>query len=131
MYSDEYHCLPIFAYNKTPRDMVKSKISVGQMFVCFPKPISDDAETPMPRVWVKVANSTVDGEEISLFVDNQALVRISIDRNARIGINEKWHITDRYYDYNVGRGDFVPISDLNELDGICEERGCPYYEVEL
>ena len=110
--------------------MVKSKVAFGQMFAYFRKPICV-GEMPMPVVWVKVANSTIDGEEVSIFVDNQALVRISIDGNNRIGIHEKWHITDRYYDYNVKNGEFIPISDLNEMDDLCEKKGYPKYEIDL
>ena len=110
--------------------MVKSKISVGQMFAYFRKPIFD-GETPMASVFVKVANYTADGEEVSLFVDNQALVRFSIDGSSRIGLHEKWYITDRYYDYNVKNGEFIPISDLNEMDDLCEKKGCPPYEIDL
>lgn len=110
--------------------MVKSKIAIGQMFAYFRKPICDD-EMPMPSVFVKVANNTADGEEISLFVDNQALVRFSIDGSTHIAPYEKWYITDRYYDYNVKNGEFIPISDLNEMDDLCEKKGYPPYEIDL
>ena len=111
--------------------MIKSNIAVGQMFVQFPKPIADDQEKPMPRVWVKVANETIDGEEVSLFVDNNAMVKISSGVLNKFGIRDRWYITDKYYGYNVLNGDFVPIDDLNDVNNICLERGYPKYEIEL
>ena len=111
--------------------MKKSVIEMGQMFVQFPKPIAELQETPKARVWVKVANEVHDGEEISLFVDNNTIALISIGAVNKLGIRDKWHITDSYYGYNVRKGNFVPISDLRETDDICEQAGYPPYEVEL
>ena len=91
--------------------MIKSNIAKGQMFIQFPQPIAELQDTPKPRVWVKVANETMSGEEVSLF-----------------GIRDKWYITDTYYGYNVRKGDFVPIDDLREVDDICIERGCGFPE---
>ena len=117
--------------------MEKSNIAIGQMFIQFPQPISDNQEKPMPRVWVKVANKVLghhygeDKEEVSLFVDNNALVQSSINPNYCIGIRDKWNITDRYYGECVRKGMFVPITDLREADGVCDEIGWPKYEVDL
>lgn len=108
--------------------MIKSNIAKGQMFIQFPQPIAELQDAPKPRVWVKVANETMSGEEISLFVDNNALVRLSIGQLKSFGIRDKWYITDTYYGYNVRKGDFVPIDDLREVDDICIERGCGFPE---
>lgn len=107
------------------------------MFIQFPQPIGDDQPKPMPRVWVKVKNEVFgnhygeDKEEVSVFVDNNALVQFSIIPNYRIGIRDKWNITDRYYGECVRKGMFVPITDLRETDGICLEMGYPKYEINL
>lgn len=111
--------------------MIKSNIAVGQMFVQFPQPIAELQDDPKPRVWVKIKNETMFAEEVSLFVDNRALVQFSINRNYRIGIHEKWNITDRYYEECVQKGAFVPISDLNEVDAVCERAGYPAYEIDI
>jgi hypothetical protein len=117
--------------------MIKSNIAVGQMFIQFPKPIADDQEKPMPRVWVKIEGKVFgnhygeDKEEVSLFVDNNALAKFSTNPNYRIGIMDKWYITDKYYGYSVRKGVFVPIDDLNDVNNICLEMGYPKYEIEL
>lgn len=117
--------------------MIKSNIEVGQMFIQFPQPISDNQEKPMPRVWVKIKSEVLgnhygeDTEEVSIFVDNNALVQFSINPNYRIGIRDKWYITDTYYGTCVREGKFVPIDDLRQTDGICLEMGYPKYEVNL
>ena len=117
--------------------MEKSLIPNGQMFMQFPKPISDNQEKPMPRVWVKVKSEIFgnhygeDKEEVSLFVDNNALVQTSINPNYKIGIMDKWSITDGYYGEMVRKGEFVPIDDLREVDGICTEKGYPLYQIDL
>ena len=117
--------------------MEKSNIAIGQMFIQFPQPIADGQEKPMPRVWVKIKNEVFgnhygeDKEEVSLFVDNNALVQFSINPNYRIGIMDKWSITDSYYGRCVREGKFVPIDDLRQTDGICLEMGYPKYEINL
>ena len=117
--------------------MVKSNIAVGQMFVQFPQPIAELQETPKPRVWVKVKNEVLgnhygeDSEETSLFIDNEALAKFSIGSIKNFGIRDKWYITDGYYGRCVREGKFVPVSDLNEVDGICEQAGYPPYEMDI
>ena len=117
--------------------MIKSNIAVGKMFIQFPKPIADGQEKPMPRVWVKIKSEVFgnhygeDKEEVSLFVDNNALAKLSTNPNYRIGIMDKWSITDGYYGLMVRKGEFVPIDDLRQTDGICLEMGYPKYEIEL
>ena len=108
--------------------MEKSNIEVGQMFIQFPKPIIELQDTPKPRVWVKVANETLGVDEVSLFVDNRVLVLLSIGALNRIGIRDKWFITDKYYGDCVRNGSFVPIDDLNKVEDICIERGCEFPE---
>lgn len=117
--------------NKGFIEIGKSVIAVGQMFIQFPKPIGENQPLPQPRVWVKVGNEVLRGEEVSLFVDNNAIVRLSVKAADRIGIMDKWYISDGYYGKSVREGDFVPIDDLRETDGICEEMGYPPYRVDL
>lgn len=103
--------------------MKKSNIAKGQMFVQFPQPISELQETPKPRVWVKV--SEYEGrEDLSVFIDNDALVGFSIGAVKQFGIMDRWLISDNYYNDNVKAGKFVPIDDLREVEEICNERGC-------
>jgi len=122
----------LFLYcNQNARDMIKSNIPNGQMFIQFPKPIPELQDNPEPKVWVKVASETIDGEEVSLFADNNAVARIAAGSLKKFGIRDRWYITDKYYNANVENGAFVPIDDLNEVDGICLERGYPKYEIDL
>lgn len=104
--------------------MELSNIEIGQMFIQFPKPIAELQDTPKPRVWVKVCNEEINGEQVSLFVDNDTLVGISIGAVKNIGIRDKWLITDKYYGENVRRGSFVAIDDLRQVESICLELGC-------
>ena len=112
--------------------MKKSNIAQGQMFIQF-----DPTFMEKPRAWVKIKSEIFgkhmgeDAEEVSLFVDNNALVQFSINPNYRIGIMDKWSITDSYYGKCVREGKFVPIDDLNEVDDICEQAGFPPYELNL
>lgn len=103
--------------------MEKSNIVKGKMFIQFPKPIAELEYTPKPRVWVKVANETMNGEEISLFVDNRVLMMLSLGILNKAGIGDKWYITDKYYGECVRKGYFVPIDDLNQVEDICIELG--------
>ena len=95
------------------------------MFIQFPQPIAELQDTPKPRVWVKIRNEEINGEEVSLFIDNEVLVLISIgawDVEKRgIGIRDKWLITDGYYGKCVREGKFVPIDDLRKVEDICLE----------
>ena len=97
------------------------------MFIQFPQPIAELQATPKPRVWVKVMNEELNGEEVSLFLDNEVLVGVSIgaldiEKNG-VGIRDKWFITDSYYDICVRDGKFVPIDDLRQVEDICLELG--------
>lgn len=111
--------------------MKKSDIPNGQMFIQFPSPIPELQDNPEPKVWVKVASETIDGEEVSLFIDNEAMAKVSVGALKKLGIRDKWNITDGYYGHMVQKGEFVPIDDLNEVDGICVEKGYPKYEIDL
>jgi hypothetical protein len=104
---------------------MKSNIARGQMFLHY-NPTYMNA----PKVWVKVDDT---GEEPSVFVDNYALVKASVNPDYKIGIREKWLITDRYYGEMVRKGEFVPFDDLREVDGICTELGVsvPEYEFDI
>lgn len=117
--------------------MKKSNIINGQMFIQFPQPIAELQDTPKPRVWVKIRNEEINGEEVSLFIDNEVLMLISIGawdtENRGIGIRDKWLITDGYYGKCVREGKFVPIDDLRKVEDICLELGyempesrCPF-----
>lgn len=110
----------------------KSGIPEGQMFIHFDKAYMD-----APRVWVKVGNQRFgnfrgeDNEEVSLFVDNQAIVKVSIGKKRDITIFDKWNITDPYYGKMVREGKFVPIDDLAKCDDITEQLGWPAYVIDF
>ena len=112
--------------------MKKSNITNVQMFIYFDKSYMD-----MPKVWVKVKNEKFgnfrgeDSEEVSLFVDNQALVEVSIGIKKQITIHDKWSITDPYYGEMVRKGKFVPLDDLNKTDDICLQLGWPMYLMDI
>lgn len=99
-------------------------IEIGQMFVQFPSPIAELQQTPTPRVWVKVANEN----GYSLFVDNNAIVKMTIKAIDHFGIRDKWMISDGYYGDQVMKFNFIPVADLNEAESVCKERG---YETPL
>lgn len=112
--------------------MNKSNIAQGQMFLHYNPNYMD-----RPKVWVKVKSEIFgnhygeDKEEVSLFVDNNAMVKVAINPNYKIGLTEKWSITDGYYNSLVQKGEFVPLDDLREVDGICNERKYPLYQIDL
>ena len=113
--------------------MEKSSIAQGQMFLHF-----DKSYMEKPRVWVKVdevEKNEFDDEMVSMFVDNEVLVGISIgavnvERDG-VGIRDKWLISDHYYGKMVREGKFVPVDDLRKADDICEQMGWPKYEIDL
>lgn len=112
--------------------MNKSNIANGQMFLHYNPTYMD-----RPKVWVKVKSEVFgnhygeDTEEASLFVDNNAMVKVAINPNYKIGLTEKWNITDGYYGKMVRKGEFVPLDDLREVEGICKELGCPEYVLDF
>lgn len=112
--------------------MEKSGIAVGQMFIHF-----DNAYMEKPKVWVKVKNEVFgnhygeDKEEVSLFVDNDAMAKFGIDSSYRFGIRDKWSLTDGYYLKMVRAGKFVPVDDLARIGDICQRLGWPEYEIDL
>ena len=112
--------------------MNKSNIPNGQMFLHY-NPIYMDT----PKVWVKVKSEIFgnhygeDTEEVSLFVDNNAMVKVSINPNYKIGLTEKWSITDTYYSLMVAKGEFVPLDDLAKCDDITEQLGWPAYVIDF
>jgi hypothetical protein len=112
--------------------MNKSNIANGQMFLHFTPTYMDK-----PKVWVKVKSEIFgnhygeDKEEVSLFVDNNAMVKVAINPNYKIGLTEKWSITDTYYSLMVAEGEFVPLDDLNEVEGITLELGWPDYVIDF
>ena len=112
--------------------MKKSNIPDGQMFLHYNPTYMDK-----PKVWVKVKTEIFgnhygeDTEEVSLFVDNNALARVSVNPDYKIGLTEKWSITDGYYDKMVKKGAFIPIDDLRETDRICKELGTPNCPVDF
>ena len=104
--------------------MEKSNIEKGQMFLHF-NPLAMDK----PKVWVKVSDT--DDTEPSLFIDNNALARISVNPNYKPSIIERWLITDTYYGEMVRKGEFVPVDDLAKCDDITEELGWPAYAIDF
>lgn len=112
--------------------MIKSNIAVGQMFLHYNPTYMD-----RPKVWVKVESKIFgnhygeDTEEVSLFVDNNAMAKVSINPNYKIDLNEKWSITDGYYGEMVREGEFVPIDDLAKCDNITEQLGWPVYVIDF
>lgn len=83
-----------------------------------------------PKVWVKVSDNEMQ-DDTSLFVDNDAMVRYTINKNYLPSITEQWHISDKYYGKMVREGKFVPVDDLAQCDRICEELGWPNYVMDL
>jgi hypothetical protein len=112
--------------------MNKSNIANGQMFIHFTPSCMDK-----PKVWVKVTNKIFgnnhgeDTEEVSLFVDNNAMVKAAINPNYKIDLTEKWSITDGYYGQMVRKGEFVPLDDLAKCDDITEQLGWPAYVIDF
>lgn len=96
----------------------------------------DDSYMEKPRVWVKIANKVFgnhygeDKKEISVFVDNDVLVKFAVS-NYQPSLTDKWSITDGYYNKMVGEGRFVPVDDLRKTDDICKQMGWPKYEIDL
>lgn len=103
--------------------MEKSNIMQGQMVLYYNPTFMDK-----PMVWVKVDDTQT---EPSLFIDNNAMVRFSINPNHLPDISEQWKITDRFYGKMVREGKFVPIDDLNQADRITEELGWPAYVIDF
>lgn len=100
---------------------MKTMIPQGQMFIYFNPDLMD-----MPKVWVKV--SPTNDDEPSLFIDNNAMVRYTLNQDSKPSIEERWLITDRFYGEMVRKGFFAPIDDLNEIENMCEQLGWPKYE---
>lgn len=112
--------------------MRKSGIAIGQMFLHFNPTYMD-----RPRVWVKTGSRILgdhygeDKEEVSLFVDNNALLKKSVNPSYEPDLPEKWLVTDTYYGKMVREGEFVPIDDLNKVVGITEQLGWPAYVMDF
>ena len=70
---------------------MKSCIAQGQMFIQLPTIVPELQDTPKPRVWVKLRDEDFETEDggVSLFVDNRALVLLSIGQLKRLGIRDK------------------------------------------
>ena len=100
-----------------------SNIAQGQMVLHF-NPLTMDK----PRVWVKVEENG--NTEPSLFIDNQALVRHCVHGDTPAP-SERWLMGDKFYGEMVRKGEFVPITDLKEAEGIALEMGWPKYEVDI
>lgn len=99
------------------------------MFVQLPSVNVELQATDKPKVWVKMDDDVLN--ELSLFVDNEALAKISIGSIKKFGIRDKWYISDGYYGQCVREGKFVPVDDLREVDDICEQAGFPPYIIDL
>ena len=133
-----WHDFSIYSFvTQKEKTMIKSNIAQGQMFIQFPQPIAELQDTPKPRVWVKIRNEELNGEEVSLFIDNEVLMLIAMGahdvKEKGVSIRDKWFITDTYYGKCVREGKFVPIDDLRQVESICLELGyempesrCPF-----
>ena len=108
--------------------MEKSCIAQGQMFLYHSMPFPHSCTENKTEVWVKVADTE---EGRSMFVNNDAMVKISIKAQSELNITDKWSISDEYYGRMVREGKFVPLDDLREADDICEQMGWPRYEIDL
>ena len=112
--------------------MKKSNIAIGQMFIYF-----DKSYMEKPRVMVKIKNEKFgnhrgeDTEEVSLFVDNEAIAQFGIGVKKKFDLRDKWNITDPYYGEMVRKGMFVPLDDLGKTDDICLQLGWPMYVMDL
>lgn len=111
--------------------MKKSNIAIGQMFIYF-----DKSYMEKPRVMVKIKNEKFgnhrgeDTEDVSLFVDDEAIAQFGIGVKKAFDIRDKWNITDTYYGKMVREGKFVPVDDLAKVDDICLQLGWPTYLVD-
>lgn len=105
--------------------MEKTLIPNGKMFIYF-----DPSYMDAPRVYVKVTEKEVQGGVASVFVDNQAIVRFSVD-GTEISSWDSWSISDQFFGKMVREGKFAPIDDLRECDDICLQLGWPRYEMEI
>lgn len=102
---------------------MKSIVPQGQMIVRF------NEYLPAPEVWIKASDN--EENEPSLFVKNEAVVKFAINPDYIPDITERRLFTDGYYKSMVEQGKFVPISDLNEVEKVCKEKGWPEYKFEL
>ena len=107
--------------------MKKPNIARGQMFVCHSIPFPHSDTENETQVWVKVC----DEGERSIFVNNQAMVKVSIKAQRNLHCTDKWSISDEYYNRQVAQGQFVPIDDLRDTEKVCKEKNWPPYEIDL
>ncbi len=98
--------------------MEKSNLPNGTMFVRMPYEWETEK---MTKVYVK-CGELKGREEYSRFVENNALALFGAISKP-LGISDTWGISDTFYNENVKKGLFVPITDLREVEVICEERG--------
>lgn len=97
------------------------------MFLCHSMPFPHSETENKTEAWVKVA----DEGERSMFVNNNAMVKVSIKAQRNLHCTDKWSISDEYYGRMVREGKFVPLDDLRKADDICLELGWPRYEVDF
>jgi hypothetical protein len=98
------------------------------MFLYHSLPYPHSCTENKTEVWAKVADEE-NGR--SLFVNNDAMVKISIKAKTELTIADKWSINDEYYGRMVREGWFIPLDDLNKADDICEQVGWPKYEIDF
>ena len=103
------------------------------MFAYHSKPFPHSDTENETQVWVKVTDEEGLSERTtrSIFVNNNALVKLSVNPNYKLKNEDKWSISDEYYGRMVRLGWFVPIDDLRDLDNITLELGWPAYEIDL
>lgn len=89
-----------------------SEMKKGDMFLRLTNPLVGNK----PEVYVKME----DGDGYTTFIANTALVKVCIS-NYEPSFIDKWAISDGFYTKMVEKGEFVPISDINEVKDICPE----------
>ena len=110
--------------------MKASEMKQGDMFLLVPKGIHQCYLSPEVFVKTHDGTVTVQGVDASRFVKNSALVRMCLE-NTPVSFSDYWAVTDRYFNALSDDGQVRIISDLRELEGICEELGIPVPEMEL
>lgn len=102
--------------------MTASEMKKGDMFLFIPQGM---ARCYMKaEVFVKMHDDTVNvqGYDASRFIKNSALVKHLIS-NYEPMPSDCWALTDKFFNGQVEEKCIFPISDLREVDAICQEQG--------
>jgi hypothetical protein len=87
-----------------------SEMQRGDMFLQLPNPLIGTEA----KVFVKLE----DAEGYTIFINNNALVKVCIG-NYEPSFLDQWGISDGFYERMVEKGEFVPISDIGEVENYC------------